>query len=162
MMGKAILEGKDPEKIPVKGDMGGKPCSPGAGMKQLPRVPLISWVQAGEWSEAVDEFHSWYAEEWVYSAKNVSPNAFALRIVGDLMEPEFREGEAIIVDPGLEAVSGKYVIAKNGDQEVTFKQLFIDGSDVYLSPLNDRYPVKNITGQNIRIIGVVTQKVKEY
>jgi SOS-response transcriptional repressor LexA len=36
------------------------------------------------------------------------------------MEPDFKEGD-IIVDPELEPVPGEFVVAKNGDNEATFK-----------------------------------------
>lgn len=77
------------------------------------------------------------------------------------MEPEFIEADIVTVDPGRQAVSGSYVIAKNGD-EATFKQLVIDGASVYLKPLNSRYPIKDMTGIEFRIIGVVVEKRKRY
>lgn len=39
------------------------------------------------------------------------------------MEPEFREGEVVIVNPHVEAKPGDYVIVKNDEEEATFKQL---------------------------------------
>ena len=76
------------------------------------------------------------------------------------MEPEFSAGTILIVEPDLEALPGNYVIARNGDQEATFKQLVRDGSDLYLKPLNPRYPLKPL-GDSI-IVGVVREAVKRY
>lgn len=70
------------------------------------------------------------------------------------MEPEFLAGDIVTVDPGREAINGSHVIAKNGE-EATFKQLVIDGNNVYLKPLNTRYPIKDITGIEIKIVVVV-------
>ncbi len=39
------------------------------------------------------------------------------------MEPEFREGEIIIVNPHIAWEVGNYVIVKNSDVEATFNQL---------------------------------------
>lgn len=127
----------------------------------LKKIPVISWVQAGEWSEVVDQFQPGYAEEWIDTTATNHPNAFALVVRGDSMEPEFTDGDVITVDPGREAISGSYIIAKNGD-EATFKQLVIDGSSVFLKPLNPRYPIKDMTGVEFRIIGVVVFKGKGY
>lgn len=77
------------------------------------------------------------------------------------MEPEFTEGDIVVVDPGLEAASGDYVIAKNGE-EATFKQLIVDGGSVYLNPLNTRYPIKDMTGVEMKIVGVVVEKKNRY
>ena len=44
------------------------------------RVPLVSWVQAGVWSEAVDIYEPGYAERWLPFIKNNGQNVFALRV----------------------------------------------------------------------------------
>lgn len=137
------------------------PANISPGPPILSRVPVISWVQAGDWSEAVDPFQPGFAEEWIDTTATKHPNAFALVVHGDSMEPEFIEGEIITVDPGRDAVNGAYVIAKNGN-EATFKQLVLDGSSVFLKPLNARYPIKDMTGIEFRIIGVVVAKEKRY
>jgi len=125
----------------------------------LCRAPLISWVQAGDWAEAVE-----YQEvaQFVYATRPCGPHTFALTIHGDSMEPEFREGDIIVVDPAVQHRNGSFIVAKNGSNEATFKQLVMDGDNVFLKPLNSRYPIKDMTGIEFRIIGVVVQKVKNY
>ncbi|MGB5230446.1 MAG: S24 family peptidase [Desulfoprunum sp.] len=124
-------------------------------------VPLIRWVQAGEWQEADDPSPPGYAEQWVQTFETDHPNAFALTVVVDSMRPEFTKGDIVVVDPGLEPASGDYVIAKNG-ADATFKQLVRDGANVLLKPANDRYPIKDVTGQPVKIVGVVVGKQKQY
>ena len=116
-------------------------------------VPLISWVSAGYFCEVIDNFHPGDAEEWISTTVSVGPNAYALRVRGDSMEPDFPEGSIIIVDPRREPQPGNYVIAKNGG-EATFKQLTKDGADRYLKPLNPQYPIKLID-EHMIICGVV-------
>lgn len=124
------------------------------------KVPLVSWVQAGDFTHAADLLHPGDAYEWIDTSVTVMPHTFALRVRGDSMEPEFMDGTIIVVEPDMEASPGDYVIARNGDQEATFKQLVRDGADLYLKPLNPRYPIKPI-GDSI-IIGVVREAVKRY
>lgn len=136
--------------------------SPAPPPRNAPRqIPIISWVQAGDWQDVFDPYQPGYAEDWITTTETTHPNAFGLAIHGDSMEPEFQEGDIITVDPGREAISGSYVVAKNG-QEATFKQLVIDGNNVYLKPLNTRYPIKDVTGMEIKIVGVVVEKRKRY
>ena len=118
-------------------------------------VPLLSSVQAGNFKELVNN-HSQMAidAEQVPTAVPVRQYTFALRVEGDSMEPDFKEGMVIIVEPELEPLPNDFVIAKNGSEESTFKQLVKDGSDWYLKPLNDRYPMKTFTA-DMRIVGVV-------
>jgi len=125
------------------------------------RVPVISWVQAGDWKEVADPFQPGDADEWMETDATASPYAFALRVVGDSMEPEFMPGDTIVIDPERPAENGSYVVVKNGT-EATFKQIVMDGQSVFLKPLNSRYPIKDMTGIEIRIVGVVVEKRKRY
>lgn len=133
--------------------------SPGPPIQK--KIPVVSWVQAGGWSDVVDQYQPGYAEEWIDTAATNHPNAFALTVRGDSMEPEFTEGDIITVDPGRAYCSGSFVVAKNGE-EATFKQLILDGTNVFLKPLNERYPIKDMTGVEMRIVGVVVEKRKRY
>ena len=105
------------------------------------RVPLISWVQAGDWSEVIDNLQPGEGER-IETTYRASANAYALRVRGDSMESKFPAGAILIVEPNENPEPGKYVIVRqNGDTEATFKQLVQDGGTMYLKPLNDRYPI---------------------
>jgi len=148
-LGRRLLAGEDVREKPNVTEAAPPLC----------RAPLISWVQAGDWTEAVE-----YQEvaQFVYATRPCGPHTFALTIHGDSMEPEFREGDIIVVDPAVQHRNGSFIVAKNGSNEATFKQLVMDGDNVFLKPLNSRYPIKDMTGIEFRIIGVVVQKVKNY
>lgn len=120
-------------------------------------VPLISWVQAGQWGEIVDNFQPGDAEEWIATTARVGRNAFALRIVGDSMAPKIPDGSIVIFDPAKHYQHASLVLAKRtGDQVATFKQLWYDGATPYLKPLNDRYPMLEMP-QDSRIIAVAVR-----
>jgi SOS-response transcriptional repressor LexA len=125
--------------------------SPGPDLRG--KVPLISWVQAGAFTDTVDLLHPGEAYEWIPSTVQKQAHTFALRVEGDSMEPLFPPGTILIVEPGLEAHAGSFVIVKNGEEEATFKQLVKDGADWYLKPLNARYPIKPFSSGHI--VGVV-------
>jgi len=124
-------------------------------------VPLISWVQAGNWQEAVDNYQPGYAEETVTATVQVKRHTFALRVKGDSMEPDFRQDDILIVEPEMEPEPGDLVVVKNGDNEATFKKLVQDGGDWYLKPLNPAYPTK-LLHEGMRIVGVVRQRVSKF
>ena len=124
------------------------------------RVPLISYVQAGAFVEAIDNLAPGEGEEWIEVTCPVRSYTFALRVVGDSMEPDFPAGTIIVIEPDMAPDPGDFVIAKNGDGEATFKQLTRDGADWYLKPLNPRYPIKPL--DKSRIIGVVRQAVRQF
>jgi SOS-response transcriptional repressor LexA len=124
------------------------------------RVPLVSSVAAGLFSEAIDYHPAGWSDEWVECTVPVKDHTFALKVEGDSMEPKFEEGRILIVEPDTEARPGDYVIAKNGDNEATFKQLIRDGGDFFLKPLNPRYPIRPLG--DAKIIGVVVQSFENY
>lgn len=133
-----------------------------AGFKKLRPVPVISYVMAGRWHEVSDAFQPGDAEEWTESDAS-GEHVFALRVRGDSMEPEFREGDIVIVNPHVEAKPGDYVIVKNDAFEVTFKQLKRYGDTLVLHPLNPKYPdIELSRGHKYQIIGKVVEKKKRY
>lgn len=104
-------------------------------------VPLISWVQAGSWTEVVDNFQPGDADQYYPCPEKHSESTFALTVIGESMYPDFIHGEIIYVDPCVEASNGScVVIRQNGDTEATFKQLVLDSSSKYLKALNPNWP----------------------
>jgi SOS-response transcriptional repressor LexA len=126
------------------------------------RLPVISWVLAGKWEEVCNSFHDEDAEEWIESDA-IGQNLFALRVKGDSMEPEFIEGDIIIVNPHLKATPGDYIVAKNDENEATFKQYKKYGDTRILHPLNSKYEdIVLKKDVEYRIVGVVIEKKKRY
>lgn len=117
----------------------------GSGALLCTKVPVISEVKAGRWHEAIDNHHPGDAEEWIETSAKVSKSAFALRVSGDSMvnpygSPSIPDGSYVIVDPEIEATSGKIVVAKLHDRnEAVLKKLVIDGPNRYLKALNPEY-----------------------
>ena len=88
----------------------------------------------------------------------ISEVAFALKIKGDSMEPEFKEGDTIIIDPMVAPHPGEFVIAKNGDHEATFKKYRLKANGSFeLVPLNPDYPTIDSDIQPVKIIGTMIE-----
>jgi SOS-response transcriptional repressor LexA len=126
-------------------------------------VPLVSHVQAGRMTEAVDPFPPGGAHEHLPTDRMLSEHAFALEIDGLSMAPEFVPGDRILVDPAITPRPGDYVVAKNSRDETTFKKYRVrgidaDGRDVFeLVPLNPDYPTVSSEREPMRIIGVMVE-----
>ena len=63
---------------------------------------------------------------------------YALRVLGDSMEPEFPDGCIVIVDPGYIAKDGSFVIVEYAG-DVFFRRLAVEGERRFLEPLNPKY-----------------------
>ena len=72
------------------------------------------------------------------------------------MEPEFKDGHIIIVDPGMPVVHGAYVVIEY-DGETTFRQFVIDDQRHFLKALNQDFPVIELQ-QAYKVHGVVVQR----
>jgi len=131
------------------------------------QVPLISWVQAGNWADVIDNLQAGDAERWIPVSSRMSPHAYALRVVGDSMvnpngNPSFPPDTVIVVDPERTANPGQFVVVRqNHDTECTFKQLVKDAGRFYLKPLNPQYPTLEMRDDAV-VCGVLVQAIMEF
>ncbi len=129
-------------------------------------LPIISYVQAGRWREIVDAFPRGSADDYVKPRNEHGPHSFALYVEGDSMTPEFTAGDIIIIDPDIAPNPGNYVIARNHEQEATFKKYRprgrgADGQEVFeLVPLNDDYATLRSDNDGAVIIGTVVEHIR--
>lgn len=129
------------------------------------RVPLISWVQAGEWSQVEDPYAAGEAAQWLACPNGHGPRTYCLLVRGQSMlnpagRHSYAEGDVIFVDPDKPAVSGSRVIVRLDDrQDATFKQLIIEDGRQYLKALNPAWPESIIeVSENATVCGVVIGK----
>ncbi len=133
-----------------------------AAIGKMRKIPVVSWVRAGKWGSVDETFEIEEAEDWIETDIK-GENNFALRVKGDSMEPEFHEGDIIIVSPHDKAMSGDYVVVKNDEEEATFKQYKRFDNTRILHPLNPKYPDIVLNKDlEYRIVGVVMEKKKRY
>ena len=81
---------------------------------------------------------------------------YALRVIGDSMEPEFLDGHILIVDPAMPPQHGTYVII-DYQGETTFRQFIVENGRKYLKALNSAYPAVELV-ENYSVRGVVVQR----
>lgn len=131
-----------------------------AAYSEVNKVPIISWVKAGEWTRICDVFDPEDAEDWVPTDVR-GVRAFALRITGDSMEPRFKTGDIIVVDPDAQIDPDNFVIVRNAEGEVLFKQLRRYGRTWVLHSLNPKYPDIEVGRiARLKLIGKVVRKVE--
>jgi len=83
----------------------------------------------------------------------------ALMVLGDSMAPEFIEGEILVIEMGVPAIDGWFVIGWVNEEHI-FRQLRRDAQgNWWLHALNPAYPEIAISGLDA-VKGVVTHKKK--
>ena len=125
------------------------------------RYPVISWVSAGSWEEAVQPYPDGFSDRYELSDYDSKGPAFWLEVKGDSMTAptgtSVPEGMLILVDTEADVKPGKLVIAKlPASNEATFKKLVDDGGVRYLKPLNPAYKMVELD-ESCKIIGVAVR-----
>jgi repressor LexA len=91
-------------------------------------VPLINSVAAGYPCDFTDlGYPARVADEYVRVPDVRDADAFAARVVGDSMMPEYREGDIVVFSPARELKDGMDCFARlEPDHESTFKRIFFE------------------------------------
>lgn len=127
-------------------------------------VPLLNFVQAGEFCEYHDdaisnEFRPIFGEGY-------GKNVYWVELEGDSMEPNFKSGELVLIDPDIQPNPADYVVAlKAGEKKVTFKMWRPRGFDEktgeeysQLIPSNENYPIIDSRFVPFTICGVAVER----
>ena len=133
------------------------------------KIPIISFVQAGNWCLNPSAYELNEIPEFISTTKSHGPRTFGARVQGMSMynpghKISFEPGDIIVCDPDKEYHNNDLVIAMLSDSsESTFKKLIIEDGQMYLCPLNPNWQpqVIPLTPTSI-ILGVVFQKIVDF
>ncbi len=116
------------------------------------QVPVINKVAAGYPAEFTDlGYPARVADEYVSVPDVYDADAFAARVVGDSMEPVYREGDIVVFSPSVDATSGRDCFVRfdpdvSSASETTFKRVYLESDGnrelIRLQPLNPAYPAR--------------------
>ena len=85
-----------------------------------------------------------------------STEPFALQVVDDSMEPEFKKGVIIVIDAQGHVQSGSYVIAEI-ESGYIFRRLFLENGEYILRAVKEGNEDIKISGLE-QVKGVITQQ----
>lgn len=122
---------------------------------------VVSWVNAGSRSEAVEPYEPGAAPTVDFETAPTRGD-YALQVRNDSMvRPDgsgFPDGCYIAIQHARRAKSGDFVVVRFRDtDEATFKQLIIDGPVKIMKPLNPNYKPFMLPPDAV-IVGVVCEK----
>ncbi len=115
-------------------------------------VPIINKVSAGYPQHFTDlDYPPSIADEYMRCPDLHDPQAFATRVVGDSMEPNYRQDDIVIFSPNTPARSGDDCFVRfDDDGGTTFKRFYQDPDNaIRLQPLNSKYPSQTYNRQQI-------------
>ncbi|MHC4426893.1 MAG: XRE family transcriptional regulator [Planctomycetota bacterium] len=115
-------------------------------------VPVINRVSAGYPRDFNDlDYPVGVADDYIRCPDLHDPNAFAVRVVGDSMQPRFRQGDIVIFSPAAKVNSGDDCFVRFAEpHETTFKRVFFERKDkIRLQPRNQKYSPTTVEGKRI-------------
>ncbi len=131
-------------------------------------VPLINKVAAGYPAGFTDlGYPARVADEYVRVPDLSDPDAFAARVVGDSMSPDYREGDVVVFSPARDLVDGCDCFARlEPDDESTFKRVYFEkgagGEElIRLQPVNHRYPARTLPRESVAGLYRAVKVVRE-
>ncbi|MBY0336626.1 MAG: helix-turn-helix transcriptional regulator [Acetobacteraceae bacterium] len=120
----------------------GQPALPRGTRPTQRRIPLIGFAQAGGegfFDDAGFPVGSGWDE--IALPEIADPNAYALEISGDSMEPVYRDGDAVLVSPAAPVRRGDRVVVRTRLGEVMAKELRRQSARrIELGSLNPAHP----------------------
>lgn len=123
-----------------KGVVGDALESPNVAMIKPNMAPVLSWVQAGTFTN-VESIDMSQVEEWL-PLPDECTNCFYLKVQGISNSPDFLEGDYILVDPDVyynDMQSGDMIVVRKFE-DATFKKLVIETDGArYLQALNPEF-----------------------
>lgn len=118
-------------------------------------IPVLTTIPAGPWYSWVDTLQAGQADEYVDRYELKGDHILSVRVVGDSMEPEMREGDLLIIDPEQAFKATRHgrigVVKFNGVYKIRLVHLTPDENNYLLEPLNRSYETEviPITGTTI-------------
>lgn len=135
--------------------------------KNLVKIPIYGKIPAGTPIEMIDES---YVDDYIeMDAKLLRGSTvyFGLKVKGNSMFPEFRNGDIVIFRQQNHCENGDFCAVSINHTECTFKKVLKKESGITLMPLNPDYdPMfftkKEVTTLPITILGVVKEVRRSY
>ena len=89
------------------------------------------------------------------------PDAYALRVVGNSMEPRIRSGEFVMIEPNQGYVAGDEVLVRTEEGRAMIKVfMYRRDGEVRLLSVNDAHPPITLTEASVTVIHPVGAIVK--
>jgi phage repressor protein C with HTH and peptisase S24 domain len=125
---------------------------PDAVLSASRMVPVINKVSAGYPVDFNDlDYPVGIADDYVRCPDLHDRHAFAVRVVGDSMEPKFMEGDIVVFSPAAEVHNGDDCFVRFSlPHETTFKRVFFEQNNkIRLQPRNESYSPVVVEGRRV-------------
>lgn len=125
------------------------PPNPSDAVVTYRKVPLLSWSQTAPATAP-------RAIEAMIETDVPGEEVFALRVTDDSMQPLFRQGEIIFVNPDVRVEEDQYMVVNTADHDTVLRQMKKVGREYVLHALNPKYS-DTLLADDDTVVGRVTR-----
>jgi SOS-response transcriptional repressor LexA len=122
-------------------------------------TPILTMQEAHTWREIMHTVKQEPDRQKIGITDIDNPYCYGLIVENDVMAPEFKKGDQLLIDPDRVPTSNSFVIVrllKTGEN--ILRQYVMDGGKIHLIPLNPLYEKITVLPDEIMICGVVASK----
>lgn len=130
---------------------------------QVSKIPILTSEDVKKWNVELGTSGSSSTFGYIYTDTTMALGAFAIKLKERSMEPEFVDGDLVIIDPQLAPLPGDYVVAMDSANNVIFKKYRAKGLNpnqepiFELLPTNPDFPINSSENETLTIIGVMVE-----
>ena len=129
-------------------------------LSNMVEIPLYGKIAAGSPIEAVANEVDRFS---VPSQMAMGGEFYALTIEGDSMIDEgILDGDTVIIKKANVARNGEIVVALVDDCEATLKVFKKEKDEVLLIPRNEAYEVRHLSGDRVKVQGILSGLIRNY
>jgi SOS-response transcriptional repressor LexA/DNA-binding XRE family transcriptional regulator len=118
-------------------------------------IPIIQWEKVKSWAFDKKNITPYNHNNWITTERLLSDDSFALHSL-TFMEPRFRKGSVLIVDPQAEYKDGHFIVVGLDGISPTVRKILIEGADVWLKGFDQTQAPVKLTKKHA-IYGVIVE-----
>jgi len=109
-------------------------------------IPVLGWAHAGE-AVNYDEIPKSWQERVPTECRD--PKAFAIRLEGESMRPEYSEGDLLIVQPSEEIYNGCLAVVRMKSDGYIFRRIELRAGYLRMIPLNPQWSSEDLPMEQV-------------
>ncbi len=129
-------------------------------------VPIVSLEQVAVWPSNIEEIKESATTKYVKTDLEVSENIFAVIAKDESLEPRFPEGTILIFNPDKIPSNKDFVVLLLPNKQIPqFRQVLIDGPDIYVKAINPTFAESGpilLNKNKSKILGTLIQAKSNY
>jgi phage repressor protein C with HTH and peptisase S24 domain len=124
----------------------------------LAQIPVYEYIKAGGKSMMLKE----EPVEYVYTTKSADQSRYGVRVKGDSMQPEIKEGEIVVASKIAEVKNGDICVVTFHDGETCLRRVYFSDHSCTLTSDNTKIPPKIFKKKDVQFIHRVVEKITKY